>query len=398
MTGSSALAVEVSGVRVGTLEYFAEEMYCYRFDFDPAWLLDRERPVLGQFFDDRRPGPIVYDGPPCWFTHLLPQGPLRHALAKATALDEIDEFEFYELLGDDLPGAVTMTPTAGSPGRSIDRHAVVAGEALAPIQSALPGMIMKMSVRVDDHLTVPVRGREGEWIAKFHNDRYPSLPRVEAATMSWAAGAGIEVPAHRLSTDPIADLPVGIPMGDGSYYLIERFDRRADGSRVHYEDFAQVLDRPLGHQYRGRYEDLAAVIAALCPDSLQAYVERLAFCVVAGNGDAHLKNWALLYPDRRTPRLSPAYDLVSTVVYPRSTIDDELALTLSGSKRFEDVNAASFEGLARACGRSAAEVVGWASGAAQRAYDVWAAAGVELAYSGPERARIVAHHARLKLR
>lgn len=64
MNASSALAVSVAGVRVGTLEYFEDEMYCYRFDFDERWLLDPARPVLGQFFEDRRPRSIPYDGPP----------------------------------------------------------------------------------------------------------------------------------------------------------------------------------------------------------------------------------------------------------------------------------------------------------------------------------------------
>ena len=39
------------------------------------------------------------------------------------------------------------------------------------------------------------------------------------------------------------------------------------------------------------------------------------FSVLIGNADMHLKNWSLLYPDRRTPVLSPAYDFVATLPY-----------------------------------------------------------------------------------
>jgi serine/threonine-protein kinase HipA len=57
----------------------------------------------------------------------------------------------------------------------------------------------------------------------------------------------------------------------------------------------------------------------------------------------HLKNWSLLYPDGRTPTLSPAYDLVSTVPY---LPGDRLALNLAGTKEFAEVTLARFGRLA----------------------------------------------------
>lgn len=68
------------------------------------------------------------------------------------------------------------------------------------------------------------------------------------------------------------------------------------------------------------------------------------FIAAIGNEDAHLKNWSLIYPDDRVARLSPAYDLVSTAVYPE--LKRGLALNLAGSKRVTDVTAASFVPLA----------------------------------------------------
>ncbi len=55
--------------------------------------------------------------------------------------------------------------------------------------------------------------------------------------------------------------------------------------------------------------------------------------------DAHHKNWSLIYPDGMTPRLSPAYDLVSTIHYIQ---DDTLALNLAGSKLWRDISFDSF--------------------------------------------------------
>lgn len=54
--------------------------------------------------------------------------------------------------------------------------------------------------------------------------------------------------------------------------------------------------------------------------------------ILTGNGDMHLKNWSLIYPDRRTPALSPGYDFVSTIPY---IPDDTLALKFGKSKRME---------------------------------------------------------------
>lgn len=64
------------------------------------------------------------------------------------------------------------------------------------------------------------------------------------------------------------------------------------------------------------------------------FVRRLVFSVLVGNGDMHLKNWSLIYPDGRTPVLSPAYDFVSTLPY---IPGDRLALTLGGSKSMEAI-------------------------------------------------------------
>ena len=46
----------------------------------------------------------------------------------------------------------------------------------------------------------------------------------------------------------------------------------------------------------------------------------------------HLKNWSLIYPDRRRAALAPAYDFVSTIPY---VPDDKAALNFSRTKRFD---------------------------------------------------------------
>jgi serine/threonine-protein kinase HipA len=72
--------------------------------------------------------------------------------------------------------------------------------------------------------------------------------------------------------------------------------------------------------------DLARIVGL---DAVQEFVRRIVFSAATGNADMHLKNWTLVYPDGRTPRLSPAYDLVSTIAY----IDDfTMALSVAREK------------------------------------------------------------------
>ena len=102
------------------------------------------------------------------------------------------------------------------------------------------------------------------------------------------------------------------------------------------EDFAQVFGLYPDDKYRHRsYANIAAV---LWPETGEAgtyeFLRRLVFSVLIGNADMHLKNWSLLYPDQRTPVLSPAYDFVATLPYiPR----DELALTFGGSRTLSEI-------------------------------------------------------------
>jgi serine/threonine-protein kinase HipA len=67
--------------------------------------------------------------------------------------------------------------------------------------------------------------------------------------------------------------------------------------------------------------------------SLHALFDMVALSCIVGNGDAHLKNFGLLYSDPTTEdcRLAPAYDIVNTTAY---IPEDVLALELRGHKPF----------------------------------------------------------------
>lgn len=126
-------------------------------------------------------------------------------------------------------------------------------------------------------------------------------------------------------------MPEGIGELKGQALAVSRFDRTADGP-VHTEDFAQVFGVFPDDKYkRASYANIGRVIGTETGDAGTAeYIRRLVFSALIGNGDMHLKNWSLIYPDGRTAALSPAYDLVSTIPYIEG--EDTSALNYSRTK------------------------------------------------------------------
>src|SRR5690606_11918442 len=95
--------------------------------------------------------------------------------------------------------------------------------------------------------------------------------------------------------------------------------------RIHSEDFAQVFELYAHEKYgRRNYEQIAATIYHYGGEGLpdtQQMARRLLANILLANGDAHVKNWTLHYPDQRTARLAPAYDILTTLPYIRGETD-----------------------------------------------------------------------------
>lgn len=391
---STGAAVYVHDVRVGTL-WRLDEDENHRFDFSEGWCEDPMRPLLGQIFEDRRPKAILTSGLPSWFAHLLPQGPwARHLRRWAGLAEDCSDLDLLIAIGADLPGALSLHPMAPSLfSRRVARPVPTPG-----LRFSLAGAQWKLSVqRGERGLVVPVAGETGEMLAKFHDPEHPNLPRIEHATLQWARLSGIPVPEARLArVEEFAELPEGIPLGDGSVLLLDRYDRSPDG-RVHSEELAQIADRTPGGQPGGQYdgtsEQLAALVGALAPQDGGDFLRRLVFAVLSGNGDAHWKNWSLVYPDRRKARLSPAYDLVPTILFPG--LDGELALPVAGVKRFEQIGFETLASLHRSLGVSLQQASQALEEARESILSAWAKAKAH--YTEAHRQRIEAHIGRVPL-
>lgn len=320
---------------------------------DTYWDLP-SRPILGQIYEEqgRRWTRRTRVNLPRWFSHLLPEGRLRHAVAQAAGISEAREFELLRRLGDtDLPGALrALEINAGMPllpDADDEDHA----ESSEPVlKFSLAGAQLKFSVVEDQRgITVPARGQAGMIIAKFPDERpgFEFVPEVEHAAMSLARACGVSTAMTRL-IDPteIAGLEGWSAGAKGLALAVDRFDRLQAGGRVHMEEFAQILQlptRPPEKKYATNFETIAVLTSAIVGvEAVAEVIDRIVFSVLIGNGDAHAKNWALLYPDGRNAELSPAYDLLPTVLY---IAGDDLGLKISGSRRFIDVTPNSFDDI-----------------------------------------------------
>lgn len=322
------------------------------FSYDDGFRADPDRPMLSQSLVDPAGRPLdrdVDDGIVPFFENLLPEvGPLRRYLASRAGVDARDDLSLLDLLGENLPGAVRATLAYETDEARIIREKTPRRQ---PVwRFSLAGIQMKFSAtKKGDHWSVATLDEPGDWIVKLPALERPAIVENEFAIMSLARSCGIDVPdICTIGIDDIDDLDEHLRSGRQAY-AIRRFDRTAAG-RIHQEDFCQILGLRPESKYiedtpRATTEDVASIIRELCGiDAVGEWIRRLVFSVIVGNGDAHLKNHAILYPDGRTPQLAPLYDVLCTLRYRH---DDTLALSIGGKSAFNDIESATFDNFAR---------------------------------------------------
>lgn len=354
MSNVSVLNVNLYGEPIGTLTNLGGDRTI--FAFTDEYIENPDRPTLGLAFKDEF-GELYTDFRPYqkrvmpFFSNLLPEGHLRKYLAEQAGVNPEREFYLLWALGHDLPGAITITPADGEAwppdaADGADDHGDDQRE--NALRFSLAGVQLKFSavMEASGGLTIPASGVGGSWIVKLPSREFAGVPENEFSMMKLASLIGMNVPAIDLvSIDAIKNLPEGIDKIGNHAFVIERFDRLSDGSRVHIEDFAQVYGLYPEDKYgNGTFRNIAQVIAAEGNDAdIIEYVRRLTFNMLIGNADMHMKNWSLNYPDRRYVSLAPAYDFVATVPY---IPGDATNMKISRAKVFSAFSVDELEHLA----------------------------------------------------
>src|SRR5882724_2318673 len=290
-------------------------------------------------------------GLPPIFEMNLPEGVLRERLrlAFAKATGTFDEFDLLGVVGRSQVGRIRYTGQREQlqedvPFQSVDeilehrrggdlfRYLI---EKFATF-SGISGVQPKILVRDEAAFSVfngsghrnSESYRGATHIVKFwEQNEYPQLAANEYFCLEVAKACGLKVPPYRLSEDALA-------------LVIDRFDLRPDGTYRGFEDFCVLNARRTDEKYRGSYETSVmkrfqqfANSPAVLADAEKLFTLIVLNCALR-NGDAHLKNFGIVYDDvLGEARLAPVYDIVTTSIYlPK----DSLALTLNGTTQWPD--------------------------------------------------------------
>ena len=290
------------------------------FAYDPDYLLAPGPAVATTLPVTEEPTRTGAGAVPPFFAGLLPEGRRLSALRRAVKTSADDELSLLLAVGRDTIGDVSVVPQGEEPGlneptlqatKSWDevRFADVLTEAGIVDRTALPGVQDKVSAKM---ISVPIKRAGERYILKVDPPEYQHVVEIEAFFLEVAYQARME----RASADVIHD-------ADGrSGLLVRRFDRRAEPSGVTRaiacEDGCQVLGRWPADKYNVTAEETASALANHCAAravAVRAIYQQICFAWLTGNGDVHAKNLSILATAEGEWRVSPAYDLPSTVPY-----------------------------------------------------------------------------------
>ncbi len=320
------LEVTVNGKLAGILHKAGRNQFSFTYDrmakarevsltmpYQPAsWTYDRLHPVFAQNLPEGYLKEVLSktvrklhgSGDLALLAHLGPYqiGRLGYQLPGAEATDTPDREDLDTLLNSDNPGLFEEL---------VEKYA---------IRSGISGVQPKVLVDLLDHATV----RSGQLIVKSWGPDFPQLALNEYYCMRVASLAGLPVPAFNVSVD-------------GRLFVMERFDVQEDDRFLGFEDGCTLLGKTPDEKYDSTYERLVEILAAnVDPAREHATRKELFLSVLVSwlvrNGDAHLKNFGVLYDDPEGDvRLSPTFDIVCTTVYIERDVP---ALMLGGSKRW----------------------------------------------------------------
>ncbi|CAN7535257.1 type II toxin-antitoxin system HipA family toxin [Rhizobium sp. LjRoot98] len=291
---------------------------------------------------------------PPWFSGLLPEGALRDLVMSEMGPGDHDQFDLLIRLGADLPGGIIVTPETAVPSSvgPIEVQSIRGVAAPLPegaVKFSLAGVQLKFSAIADgDRITAPGRAGEGRCILKVPTKQYPGLPEAEYAAMTLSKMLGIDTANCRLtSTKNIYGIDERLLSEGENALVVDRFDRPGAEQRIHMEDGAQIVGAVGERKYTmATYETMLNMIKRFSTDWRADVLEgfrRMVADVLIGNGDNHLKNWSFILPAPGVIRLSPAYDIVPTVLFAPG---DRLALKMAGTYDFSKVSLHRFRRIA----------------------------------------------------
>lgn len=344
--------------KVGTLSLKAGRL---SFNYEADWLsnpkampLSISLPLQPEPFDDQQTRPF--------FAGLLPEGQMRRLLAQQLQISGQNDFALLNSIGGECAGAVSFL----EPGQSLSVMPLsgeiqwLNDEELASILDELPQRPMlagqkgirlslagaqdKLPVVFDGvRIGLPLNGTPSSHILK------PTISAIEDSVIN----EGYCMTLAKAMNLSVAKAEIHTCQGR-SFLLVERYDRfldeRGQRHRLHQEDFCQALSVIPEMKYQNEggpdlkqcFNLVRRVTHPNAPQILRL-LDYVIFNALIGNHDAHAKNFSLLYSEN-VPVLAPAYDLLSTSVYPRLSV--KMAMKIGSRYKFSELECRHWERFA----------------------------------------------------
>jgi len=325
----SSLAVWVAGKKAGLLacEKRNEYVFAYAPDVSTDAQVSLTMPVRLESWVSRDLHPI--------FQMNLPEGALletiRRAIAKVIGEDDLSILRVtggnqvgrnrFSLPGDEIPhlaetresldDLLTYPDTLELFNELVARHA---------LRSGISGIQPKVLLEATERATMASAG----FIVKSWGNDYPHLAANEYFCMTAAKRAGLRTPEFFLSDN-------------GGLFIMRRFDIAPDGFPIGFEDMCSLQALGTAQKYTGSYERLARSIRDFVSgdklmESREQFFATLVLSMMVRNGDAHLKNFGVLYSSPLDAvSIAPVYDVVTTTAYIKKDVP---ALSLAGTKKW----------------------------------------------------------------
>jgi len=329
MGGVTSLAVWAGDKPAGILA--REEGRDYVFAYSPEAAADAQvsltMPVRLESWLSRELHPI--------FQMNLPEGALletiRRAIAKLVGEDDLSILRVtggnqvgrnrFSLPGDDSP-RLSETPESLDELLTYPDSRELFQDLVAryALRSGISGIQPKVMLEATERGTLSAAG----FIVKSGGADYPQIAANEYFCMTAAKRAGLPVSEFHLSRN-------------GGLFILRRFDLTPEGTSIGFEDMCSLQALGTAQKYTGSYERVARSIRDFVsgdylPAAQEQFFATLVLSVMVRNGDAHLKNFGVLYP---TPSgvvaLAPVYDLVTTTAYLKKDVP---ALSIAGTKKW----------------------------------------------------------------
>lgn len=270
----------------------------------------------------------------------LPEGALKDSLRErfSKALGTFDAMDLLSVVGRSQIGRIRFTGMDETLDQSVPFQSVDEilrshkdGDLYTHLMeqfaehSGLSGAQPKFMIRDDENVEAPRTIKSATHIVKFWDDQHPELAANEFFCMKAAKLAGLETPDIELTDD-------------GRALVIKRFDVTEDGGSLGFEDLCVLSGQRSEDKYYGTYEknvfkSLKEFLGSNWKESRKDIFKQFVLNCLVRNGDAHLKNFGVLYSNpEEDPKLAPVYDVVTDGAYFKK--ENNMALKLGGTPRW----------------------------------------------------------------